>query len=207
MTLPPREALRRLRDGHRRYLAGSPRARDHGADREALTGRQQPFAVVLGCSDSRVPPEVIFDQALGDLFVVRVAGNVAGASQVASIEFAVEALGARLIVVLGHQSCGAVMAALASRDEAGSTSPSMAELLAEIRPALGGIGGDSAAEVEAAVEANVSAASQRLLERSDSLTRLKGEGRIEVVEAVYSLEDGAVSGLNAAGPGDSKLEI
>jgi carbonic anhydrase len=110
------EALRRLQEGNRRFVSGVGGRRAGvtitQADRAKLAEGQEPFAAVIGCSDSRVPPEIIFDQGLGDLFVIRVAGNIAGPSQIGSVEFAVSNLGVQLVVVLGHSSCGAVIAAL-----------------------------------------------------------------------------------------------
>ena len=106
-----REALQRLQDGNRRFILGAENAPlASRAHREELAGGQAPFAIILGCSDSRVPAEIVFDQGLGDLFVIRVAGNIVASSQIGSAEFAAERFGTRLIVVLGHSRCGAVSA-------------------------------------------------------------------------------------------------
>src|SRR5262245_34528547 len=106
------EALVRLRDGNRRFVADVRRNTITGSRRVELASGQAPFAVILGCSDSRVPVELVFDQGLGDLFVIRVAGNIVAPSQVGSVEFAAEAFGTRLVVVLGHSRCGAILATL-----------------------------------------------------------------------------------------------
>jgi carbonic anhydrase len=113
MHVPAEEALRRLIDGNRRFAAGRALHRFAAEERAAVTGGQQPFAVVVGCSDSRVPVEAVFDAGVGELFVVRTAGHVLTAASLASVRFAVEKLGSTLIVVLGHEDCGAVTAALA----------------------------------------------------------------------------------------------
>src|SRR5262249_32721427 len=108
-----REALDRLRDGNRRFVAGAPSQETlTRAERSQLADGQEPFAIILGCSDSRVPAEIVFDQGLGDLFVIRVAGNIVAPSQIGSIEFAADRFGTRLVVVMGHSRCSAVTAAL-----------------------------------------------------------------------------------------------
>src|SRR5258705_9220086 len=107
--IPAREALDRLREGNQRFLSGMS---DEAPRRNRATSDQEPFAIILGCSDSRVPAEIVFDQGLGDLFVIRVAGNIVAPSQVGSVEFAAEAFGTRLVVVLGHSNCGAIHATL-----------------------------------------------------------------------------------------------
>jgi len=133
------EAVKRLKAGNRRFVAGEMElARRAGrAHREALVAGQEPFAAVLGCADSRVPVELVFDQGPGDLFVVRVAGNVAGPSEVGSLQYAVGHLGTRLVVVLGHSGCGAVVATLeAARRPTGHVPPELLSVLERIRPAL-----------------------------------------------------------------------
>src|SRR5438552_13250147 len=112
--IPAREALARLREGNRRFVADVSKSDGPGIPqrRRELAAGQQPFAIMLGCSDSRVPAEIVFDQGLGDLFVIRVAGNIVAPSQIGSVEFAAERFGTRLVVVLGHTGCGAILATL-----------------------------------------------------------------------------------------------
>jgi carbonic anhydrase len=159
---------------------------------------QEPFAVVLGCSDSRVPPEIVFDQGLGDLFVIRVAGNIVAPSQVGSVEFAAERLGTRLVVVLGHTRCGAVTATLeALRDSTGAMSPNLRSITDRIRPAVeptlrGQWADDFDAAVDRAVRSNVRASVHRLRQGSAVLDDLAGSGELIVMGAEYSLDTGVV---------------
>src|SRR5512134_1581967 len=134
------EALGRLRDGNRRFVS-ELRGNDRGTGqsrRLEVAAAQEPFAIVLGCSDSRVPAEIVFDQGLGDLFVIRVAGNIVAPSQVGSIEFAAERYGVRLVVVMGHSSCGAIDASIeaAVGSDAPPASTNMLSIVARIRPAI-----------------------------------------------------------------------
>src|SRR5947209_7801201 len=170
MTLSPQDALRRLKDGNDRFAAGVPSI-DASANclrRIALTQSQDPFAIVLGCSDSRVPAEFVFDQGLGDLFVIRVAGNVVAPSQVGSVEFAVERFDTPLVVVLGHTSCGGVGATLdVLQDRAKPGSRGLMSIVDRIRPAIEPLlQTDLAARPEAlmgaAIRANVSASANQL---------------------------------------------
>jgi carbonic anhydrase len=141
VTLPAREALDRLLEGNRRFVAGTP-SRSVPLDRRRaeLVADQRPFAVVVGCSDSRVPAEIVFDQGLGDLFVIRVAGHVIAPSQIGSVEFAAEKFGTRLVVVLGHSRCGAVQATLeALRQPAATGSGNLLSIVDRIRPAVEGL--------------------------------------------------------------------
>lgn len=128
----PARALQALKDGNLRYVRGASWTSDYAKERAALRTRQHPFAAVLGCADSRVPPELIFDQSLGKLFVVRVAGNVAGPAECGSIEYAVAHLHVPLVVVLGHDNCGAVAAAV----KGGEASPNLSTILEAIQPAV-----------------------------------------------------------------------
>lgn len=190
-------ALARLRAGNERYVAGrSTRPVTDDARRRELLAGQEPFAVILGCADSRVPPEIVFDQGLGDLFVIRVVGNVAGLSQIGSIEFAVEQLGARLVVVLGHTSCGAVRATLEQLDRrAGDLTPGLAAVVDEIGPAVAPFLGEPGRE-QRAVRANIAAVVARLGERSATIRRRSDDG-LAIVGAEYSLETGVVEFLDA----------
>jgi len=194
-----REALQRLREGNRRFISGSQAqsARPARPRRAELEGAQHPLAIIVGCSDSRVPPELLFDQGVGDLFVVRVAGNLAGPTQVGSVEFAAGQFGTRLVVVLGHSQCGAIEAALehiqASVEVASPDIQSIVELL---RPSI-----EPLLETEAvhdrdellrqAVRANVLRWTGRL-RSSGVLGRLMSEDGLLVVGAEYSLETRAV---------------
>jgi carbonic anhydrase len=193
------EALTRLKEGNRRFVVGERRL-DTGlshAERAASARNQNPFAIILGCSDARVPAEVVFDQGLGDLFVIRVAGNIVSPSQVGSVEFAAQRFGTQLVVVLGHTQCGAILATLeAVRDQADHPEnvltiverirPSVQTLL-ELRP--------RAPEEELlrhAVRANVRASVDHLRHGSSLLEDLIRRGRLTAVGAEYSLETGQV---------------
>jgi len=198
------DALLRLKEGNRRYLSGakSKSALDNQKDRNELAREQSPFAVILGCSDSRVPPELVFDQGLGSIFVIRVGGNIAGATQVASVEFAVEQLGTRLVMVMGHNRCGAVEATIdALENPSAPVSTSMRSIAdrvaTAILPVLEKEGDTSSDAVKfECVKANVRAASRSLVERSDLLQRKTLEDGFQVVKAVYSMETGVVTILD-----------
>ncbi|MGQ0644558.1 MAG: carbonic anhydrase [Elusimicrobiota bacterium] len=203
--IPPDEALERLRQGNRRFAAGTSEriASSYPALRDALAAGQKPFAIVLGCSDSRVPAEIVFDQGLGDLFVVRVAGNVVAPSQIGSVEFAAEMFDARLVVVLGHSSCGAVVATLEELERpSDKRSPGLRSIVDRVRPAVEplwrpGAGKDPALLAEA-VRANVRTAAQHLRRGSDILAERIREGRLRVVGAEYSLRTGIVDFFDGA---------
>jgi carbonic anhydrase len=193
------DALNRLRDGNRRFVAYQMTVNTlHAAERAALVERQEPFAIVLGCSDSRVPAELIFDQGFGDLFVIRVAGNIVAPSQVGSVEFAAGRFGTRLVVVLGHTQCGAISATLEELLGHG-TSPSrnLRSIVDRVRPSVETV--LSAAQdlsfdalVRAGVRANVRASVDQLRHGSDLLEQLTQEGLV-IVGAEYSLESGVVT--------------
>jgi carbonic anhydrase len=201
-----REALRRLREGNRRFVAD---VRDHVTPQVRpieLADGQAPFAIILGCSDSRVPAEIVFDQGLGDLFVIRVAGNIVAPSQVGSVEFAAARFGTRLVVVLGHSQCGAVLATLEELGRPGGAhSPNLRSIVDRIRPSVeallaAGLGRDPAALVEHAVRANVRASADHLRHGSQILERLIQEEGLLVVGAEYSLETGVVEFFDGAPP-------
>ena len=156
-----------------------------------LAGGQNPHAVILGCADSRVPPEIIFDQGLGDLFTVRVAGNVAGVNELASIEYAVEHLHTPLLVVMGHQKCGAVSAAV----EGGEASGHLPELIKAIQPAVEKAKGMPGDVIENAVRSNVEMVVQQLSTSQPVLAPLVNEDKLRIVGAVYSLDTGKVTWL------------
>jgi carbonic anhydrase len=197
------EALARLQAGNRRFAAGL-RSREDGtgqARRDSLMAGQEPFAIVLGCSDSRVPAEIVFDQGLGDLFVIRVAGNVVAPSQIGSVEFAAERFGTSLVVVLGHTSCGALQATLEELERpAEGQSPNLRSIVERIRPAVESLVVATPrpapeALLREAVRVNVRASVQALSHGSEILERLVRDGRLLVTGAEYSLESGEVEFL------------
>lgn len=204
-----REALERLREGNRRYVEGAPAA-DPFARRERrseLVGGQEPFAVILGCSDSRVPVEIVFDLDLGDLFVIRVAGNVVASSQVGSVEFAASQFGTRLVVVLGHTQCGALHATLEELRRPGPAAGTkgLRSIVDRIRPAVEELvaadpGADPEALMRRAVRANVRASVRQLRYGSPLLEQLIERDGLVVVGAEYSLESGEVAFLDGMPP-------
>ena len=199
MTISARDALARLKEGNQRFVSGvrSLDALLSHTRRAELANEQHPFAIVLGCSDSRVPAEVVFDQGLGDLFVIRVAGNIVAPSQVGSVEFAVARFGTPLVVVLGHSQCGAILATIEELRSAGSHTPNVRSIVDRIRPSvetLLSIGGshDLPTIIQQAVRANVRASADHLRHGSALLERFIQENRLHVVGAEYSLETGTV---------------
>jgi carbonic anhydrase len=195
-----RDALDRLREGNRRFAAGETAARSlsHVARRVALVSGQEPFAIILGCSDSRVPAELVFDQGFGDLFVIRVAGNVVAPSQVGSVEFAASRFGTRLVVVMGHSQCGAVMATLEElQGTATSQSKNLRSIVDRVRPSIETLMAarpdvNPAVLLHEAVRANVRASVNHLRHGSELLERLVQETGLVIVGAEYSLETGLV---------------
>jgi carbonic anhydrase len=194
------EALDRLRKGNERFVSGV-RSLDSllsQAHRPDLAQGQNPFAVVVGCSDSRVPVEIVFDQGLGDLFVIRVAGNIVAPSQIGSVEFAADRFGTRLVIVLGHTGCGAIQAALEQLQESTqSRSRNLQSIVNRIRPAVeslldAGIRHEPEALTRKAVRANVRVAADHLRHGSDILEQLVQDEGLLVVGAEYSLETGVV---------------
>lgn len=182
-SLTPKEALDRLMQGNQRYAADHLESPDRSSMRRLeIYQKQQPFAIVLGCSDSRVPPEIIFDQGLGDLFVVRVAGQVAGPVELDSIEYAAKYLGASLILVLGHQSCGAVNAVLNGKT---SQIEDVADL---IKPAIQSVRRKT---LENAIKANVRWVVEHL-KNTSLIGQMMKEGKIDVVGGYYTLPDGKI---------------
>jgi carbonic anhydrase len=201
------EALTRLLAGNERFASGRPStdAMESRARRAELVAGQRPFAIVLGCSDSRVPAELVFDQGLGDLFVIRVAGNIVAPSQIGSVEFAAERFRTRLVMVLGHSQCGAVLATLEELGRTtGTTSPNLQSIVDLIRPSVEGLLGsgrplDFETLVHEAVRANVRAAVRQLRHGSESLERLIADDGLLVVGAEYFLESGRVHLLDGLG--------
>ncbi len=210
------EALERLREGNRRFVeqaqacaAGSPPVLLTGhTPLENLVSEQEPSAIVLGCSDSRVPAEIVFQQGLGDLFVIRVAGNVVAPSQVGSIEYAAEAFGTRLVVVMGHSGCGAVQATIDQlRRPSELRSRNLRSIVDRIRPSLEtlmetSLADDPEALMRHAVRANIRASVQLLRQGSEVLEDLVRSAGLLVVGAEYSLATGEVEFLDQAYQGD-----
>ena len=205
--VPAREALQRLRDGNLRFAASV-----RGADvsqigrRPELTDEQQPFAIILGCSDSRVPAEIVFDHGLGDLFVIRVAGNIFAPSQVGSVEFAAARFDTRLVVVLGHSQCGAITATLEElRRPTENQSRNLHAIVDRVRPSVEGLLAtdlrhDERALVTQAVRANIRASVNHLRHGSDLLEQIILEDGLWVVGAEYSLETGIVDFFDVPSP-------
>lgn len=190
-------ALERLIEGNKRFHEGQPRHPHQARDwRDSLEKGQKPFAVVLGCSDSRVPPELVFDQGFGDLFVIRVAGNIADEDGIGSIEYAVDHLDVHLVVILGHSSCGAVSAALDYLSDAADEPSEIVSLLYRIEPALAGIPKDldRSSQVALAVKRNVDLAIRRLSRVADIRKNLR-TAQLKIVGAVYDMHTGKVQFL------------
>jgi carbonic anhydrase len=185
------DALSRLLNGDKRFVAGKSEE-PHGAAllerRHDLAKDQKPFAVIVSCSDSRVPPELVFDVSLGDIFVIRTAGEVADNVVVGSIEYAIEHLGTRLIVVLGHQRCGAVSAAVSGASDTGD----IPTVLKAILPAVEETKGQSGDHIDNAVRANARDIAKRLETTGPIITPRVQAGEVKVVAAYYSLDTGQV---------------
>ena len=198
--IPASEALVRLVEGNRRFVSGESNlgAITSSSRRLEFVEGQAPFAVILGCSDSRVPVELVFDQGLGDLFVIRVAGNIVAPSQVGSVEFAAERYDTRLVVVLGHSRCGAVEATLEELQRPGERrSRNLSSIVDRIRAAVEGLletdlSEDRVALSHHAVRANVRVSANQLRHGSEILERLIASNGLVVVGAEYSLDTGDV---------------
>ena len=197
--LTAQEALIQLQEGNQRFVEGkSTRNTNYTQRRNELVDGQTPFAIILGCSDSRVPTEIVFDQGLGDLFVIRIAGNIVAPSQIGSIEFAVETFQTPLVVVLGHTHCGAVAATLNQiRQPQASRSQHLRSIAGRIRPAvepLLEIWTDLAHEqlLERAIRSNVRMSVNQLQRGSSFLEKMYDSGSLWIVGAEYSLESGEV---------------
>jgi carbonic anhydrase len=195
-----REAYERLREGNRRFVSNvGADSRAIGTRRNVLSAAaQEPFAIVLGCSDSRVPAEIVFDQGLGDLFVIRVAGNIVASSQVGSVEFAAARFGTPLVVVLGHSQCGAILATLEELQQPTvNQSRNLRSIVDRVRPSVQallatGLRHDQDALVREAVRANIRVSVSHLRHGSDVLEHLIQRQGLIVVGAEYSLETGVV---------------
>jgi len=198
-NIPAHEALLRLQEGNRRFATDTRNADTLSSlTRRALVVGQQPFAIILGCSDSRVPAEIVFDQGLGDLFVIRVGGNIVAPSQIGSVEFAADRFGTRLVVVLGHSQCGVVLATLQELQAPDPThSRNLRSIVDRVRPSVEGLlktnlVHDPEVLVREAVRANVRVSANQLRHGSDVLERLIDQDGLQVVGAEYSLESGVV---------------
>ena len=203
--VPAREALARLQEGNRRFASherGSDPFLSHTPLAE-LAARQNPFAIILGCSDSRVPAEIVFDQGLGDLFVIRVAGNIVAPSQVGSVEFAAARFGTQLVVVLGHSDCGAIVATLEEiQQPSENQSRNLQAIVDRVRPSVEGLLAtdlalDRDALIKRAVRANIQASVDHLRHGSPVLEQLIRDEGLLVMGAEYSLETGVVEFFDA----------
>jgi carbonic anhydrase len=203
------EALGRLEEGNRRFVANQTTSEPiDRAKRAALAAGQEPFAIILGCSDSRVPAELVFDQGFGDLFVIRVAGNIVAPSQVGSVEFAASRFGTQLVVVLGHSGCGAIIATLEEvTGRATSQSRNLRSIVDRVRPSVEPLltrhrDRDPDELIRDAVRANVRASVNHLQHGSALLEQLSRTAGLRVVGAEYSLETGVVTFLDIGGGND-----
>lgn len=195
------EAIQRLKDGNKRFVSGV-RSIDNmikQSQREEFVEGQAPFAIILGCADSRVPAEIVFDQGLGDLFVIRVAGNIVAPSQVGSIEFATDTFGTALVVVLGHSQCGAVKAAIEElKNPKGAHSFNLLSIVNRIMPTVEPLFHTELRHqddklLDASVHANILASTNQLRHGSARLEQLVQEGKLTIIGAEYSLKTGIVT--------------
>lgn len=185
------ETLKNLLEGNHRFMSGQTMHKEHASKRTELVKGQSPSAIILSCSDSRVPPEIIFDQGLGDIFVVRVAGNVADPVELGSIEYAVEHLNVPLIIVLGHDSCGAVTAAV----KGGKHEGNIRAIVRKIAPAVRRVkaqGKKSDELLNAAIIENAHMVASSLVRESSVIRHFVNEKKLRIVAAKYSLETGRV---------------
>jgi carbonic anhydrase len=200
------DALSRLRDGNRRFASSASAAAALTGEtrRVEVAAAQEPFAIILGCSDSRVPAEIVFDQGLGDLFVIRVAGNIVAPSQVGSVEFAAARYATRLVVVLGHSQCGAILATLEELQQpVANQSRNLRSIVDRVRPSVEGLlstplKDDMDALIGQAVRANIRASADHLRHGSELLEQLIHDNGLLVVGAEYSLETGIVDFFDGA---------
>lgn len=191
------EALQRLMDGNKQYVAGQMGActASNAAKREALATGQKPYAIILSCSDSRVPPEIIFDKTMGEIFVIRVAGNVPDPIVLGSIEYAAEHIGSPLIMVLGHERCGAVTATVQAKGKAHGNIGAIVKTIAPaLKKGMKDAKGKSNAEIiESVSDVNVKLVAKNITKKSPVVAELVKEGKIKIVTAKYDLDDGKVT--------------
>jgi len=191
-VVDPDAAMARLMKGNKRYQSGVAKRHDFIAEREALVGGQNPYAAILSCADSRIVPEYAFDSGRGDLFVVRVAGNFANPDAIASFEYAVEVLKTPLLLVLGHEACGAVKASIASIQDNTTLPGRLPSLVAALGPAVRAVAGRNGDQLENATRENVRLTVEALRSATPILSAAVKEKRLNVVGGVYRLSDGAV---------------
>ena len=200
-ALTPEQVLEQLKDGNQRFVEGRLTLRDYNAQAAATASGQFPKAAILGCVDSRVPPEIVFDQGIGDLFVGRVAGNFENEDLLGSLEFATAVAGTPLIVVLGHTSCGAIKGAVAGVELGNLTAmlDNFDEVLAQVREiqAMGTVDPEEAALIQAAIEENVRRTMADILESSEVISGLVESGDLGVVGGVYDLATGQVTWMES----------
>lgn len=190
-TMSAAQALQLLLEGNQRFVAGKMERPNQTPERRAEVAKgQHPFASVLACSDSRTPPEIIFDRGLGDIFTVRVAGNVADKVVIESLDYSVKHLGVRVVMVLGHRRCGAVIAAVAGHEEEGDVGP----MLSELRPAVAASKGMAGDPVENAVRENVELVMKNLA-TSEELGAMVKSGELKIVGGIYDLDTGTIEML------------
>ncbi|MFA5182922.1 MAG: carbonic anhydrase [Syntrophales bacterium] len=191
------EAIKRLMDGNERYAEGKMTAcrQTTKETREILSKGQKPYAIILSCSDSRVPPEIIFDKTFGEIFVIRVAGNVLGPIVLGSIEYAAEHFGSSLIMVLGHQRCGAVTASVDAHGKPeGNIGAIIKTIMPSVKKAKQEVKGKSNEDlVEKAVDYNIRLTAENIMEQSPVIKRLVKGGKVKIVKAKYDLDDGKVT--------------
>jgi carbonic anhydrase len=205
-----KEALKRLRDGNKRFTSNADHSNSFvtSARRLTPTQTQRPFAIILGCSDARVPAEIVFDQGLGDLFVIRVAGNIVAPSQVGSVEFAAARFNTRLVVVLGHSQCGAIAATLEELQQPSNQSQNIRSIVDRVRPSVEGLlktdlKNDLTSLAREAVRVNVRASADHLRHGSSVLEQLIQDEGLLVVGAEYSVETGVVDFFDGV-PGSAR---
>ena len=193
-AVAPPEAISKLKEGNARYTSGNLQHPGQTTERRTeLVKTQHPFATILSCSDSRVPPEIVFDQGLGDLFIVRVAGNVINDEGLGSVEYSVDHLGSRLILVLGHQNCGAVKAARETIAAKGNAPGHIESLVTAIKPAVEATAKE---DLDATIKVNVKHVVQALRSSTPILKAEVDSGKIQVIGGYYSLDTGAVTFLD-----------
>jgi carbonic anhydrase len=191
-VMSPDASLKRLMEGNQRYVGGIARRHDFKHEREALVGGQNPYAAILSCADSRIAPEYAFDSGRGDLFVCRVAGNFASNEMVASLEYAVAVLGAPLVLVLGHESCGAVDAAIKSLKDGTTLPGQLPSLVTAIAPAVKAVAGQAGDTLANATRQNVIDNVGKLRSATPVLNAAVEQGKLKVVGGIYRLGDGRV---------------
>ena len=192
-TMPADQALKLLLEGNQRFVAGKLEHPNQTPDRRAEVAKgQHPFASVLACSDSRTPPEIIFDRGLGDIFTVRVAGNVADKVVIESLDYSVKHLGVRTVMVLGHRRCGAVIAAVEGHE--GTADQDVGPMLSELRPAVADSKGEPGDPVENAVRENVKLVVKKLA-TSEELAAMVKSGELKIVGGIYDLDTGTIQML------------